>query len=404
MIKPDELYDTPNRLASHYSMFRVADRLLLTGHSHQAWPDRGFVGQQQAWRDAAEYVDEKWDRAFETAERVRRGYYRLLGDDGCELALGQNTHELVVRFLSGLRLQDRPRVVTTDGEFHTIRRQLDRLAEEGVEVVKVASLPAGTLAERVIQSVNDRTAAALVSSVLFHNAHIVPNLGAVSTACLQAGTELLVDAYHALNVVPFSVEQEQLDGAFIVGGGYKYCQLGEGNCFLRVPPDTKMRPVVTGWFAEFATLSDAADSKVKYGTGHARFDGATYDPTSHYRAAEVFDFFVELNLTPALLREVSQHQIELLARSFDVLDADPQIITRDRSVDLDAIGGFLALLSENAEEISRLLRERGVATDYRGEVLRLGPAPYLSDRQLSDAMEVLREVLQTVSSPTRFSA
>ncbi len=404
MIKPDELYGTPNRLASQYSKFRVADRLLLTGHSHQAWPDRGFEGQQQAWRDAAEFVDEKWDRAFEAAERVRRGYRRLLDDDGGELALGQNTHELVVRLLSGLPLKDRPRLVTTDGEFHTIRRQLDRLAEEGVEVVKVPSLPAGTLAERVMQSLNDRTAAALVSSVLFHNAQIVPNLGAVSAACRQAGTELVVDAYHALNVVPFSVEQQELDGAFIVGGGYKYCQLGEGNCFLRVPPNTKMRPVITGWFAEFVTLSDAADSKVKYGTGHARFAGATYDPTSHYRAAEVFDFFEEWNLTPALLREVSQHQIELLARSFDALDADRQIITRDRSVDLDAIGGFLSLHSKNAKEISRLLREQGVATDYRGDVLRIGPAPYLSDRQLSDAMEVLREILQTVSSPTRFLA
>ncbi len=397
MIKPDELYGTPNRLASQYSKFRVADRLLLTGHSHQAWPDRGFEGQQQAWRDAAEYVDEKWDRAFEAAERVRRGYRRLLGDDGGELALAQNTHELVVRLLSGLPLKDRPRLVTTDGEFHTIRRQLDRLAEEGVEVVKVPSLPAGTLAERVIQSVNDHTAAVLVSSVLFHNAQIVPNLGAVSTACRQAGAELLVDAYHALNVVPFSVEQEGLDGAFIVGGGYKYCQLGEGNCFLRVPPDTEMRPVVTGWFAEFATLSDAADSKVKYGTGHARFAGATYDPTSHYRAVAVFDFFEELNLTPALLREVSQHQIELLAQSFDALDADPQIITRDKSVDLDAIGGFLALYSKRAQEISRLLRERGVATDYRGDVLRLGPAPYLSDSQLSGAMDILKEVLQAIS-------
>ncbi len=118
----------------------------------------------------------------------------------------------------------------------------------------------------------------------------------------------------------------------------------------------------------------------------------------------MFDFFDELNLTPALLREVSQHQIALLAGSFDALDADPQVITRDRSVDLDAFGGFLALQSENAEAMSRLLRERVVATDYRADVLRLGPAPYISDRQLSDAMAVLREALQTVSSPTRFPA
>ena len=37
----------------------------------------------------------------------------------------------------------------TDGEFHTIRRQLDRLAEEGVHVVKVAAQPVETLAERL---------------------------------------------------------------------------------------------------------------------------------------------------------------------------------------------------------------------------------------------------------------
>ena len=32
---------TPNALAPHYARFRVAERLLLTGHSHQAWPDAG---------------------------------------------------------------------------------------------------------------------------------------------------------------------------------------------------------------------------------------------------------------------------------------------------------------------------------------------------------------------------
>ena len=30
---------------------------------------------------------------------------------------------------------------------------------------------------------------------------------------------------------------------------------------------------------------------VEYPKGGMRFAGATYDPTSHYRAARVFDFF-----------------------------------------------------------------------------------------------------------------
>ncbi len=393
-MTPEGLYASPNALAPHYRRFRVAERMLLTGHSHQAWPDVGLEAQQRAWLDAAEYADDKWEQAFAVADRVRRGFARLLDDSNGAIALGANTHELVVRWLSALPLGRRPRVVTTTGEFHTIRRQLDRLAEEGISVVKVPALPAATLAERLAQTADGRTAAVLVSAVLYGNAHIVPRLAQVLDACQQVGAELLVDAYHALNVVPFSLRKEQLAGAFVVGGGYKYCQLGEGNCFLRVPADCTLRPVITGWFSEFEMLA-AGDpaTPVAYGPGTARFAGATYDPTSHYRAARVFDFFEEQKLTPELLRSVSQHQVDVLARAFDALDADPRVIARDRGVTLSELGGFLALRSPGAAELSRRLRQRDVWTDYRADVLRFGPAPYLSDAQLGDAMHALGSVI-----------
>src|SRR2546425_3740617 len=149
MLRPEALYQSPNALAPHYGRFRVAERLLLTGHSHQAWPDCGFDGQSEAWADAAEHVDDKWERAFAKAERVRRGFAALLDDADGHIALGASTHELLVRFLSALPLVRRPRLVTTDGEFHTVRRQLDRLAEAGIEMVKVPYQPAGALAQRL---------------------------------------------------------------------------------------------------------------------------------------------------------------------------------------------------------------------------------------------------------------
>src|SRR5438477_7397030 len=303
----------PEQLATHYRRFRVTERILLTGHSHQAWPDVAFEAQQQAWLDAAELVDDVWEKAFEKANEVRRGFARLLDDSPDRIALAPNTHELVVRFLSGLNLGERPKLITTDGEFHTIRRQLDRLAEESIEVVKVAAMPAATLAERLARVVDDRTAAVLVSAVLYTNAHIVPNLRATLEACERVGAKLLVDTYHALNVVPFSIKKEALEQAYIVGGGYKYCQLGPGNAFLRFPADTRLRPVFTGWFSEFADLMKAPSGRVEYGPGPARFAGATYDFTSHYRAAAVFKFFEHQKLTPQKLRALSQHQIELLS-------------------------------------------------------------------------------------------
>ena len=392
-MDPASLHRSPNALASHYARFRVSERLLLTGHSHQAWPDCGFEAQAAAWLDAARYVDDKWEHAFARAERVREGFARLLGDAGDGIALAPNTHELVVRLLSALPLRARPRLVTTDGEFHTIRRQLDRLAEEGLEVARVAETPLESLAARLARAVDDRTALVLVSAVFFDTGRIARGLAEVAASCRRRGAALLVDVYHALNVVPVSLAEDGLGDAFVVGGGYKYCQLGEGNCFLRLPPGTELRPVVTGWFSEFTALAERqGPGRVAYGQGGDRFAGATYDPTSHYRAAAVFDFFCEQELTPALLREVSQHQIGVLASGFDALDLDPAVVSRERDVPLSEIGGFLALRSPRATSLARELHARGVLTDARGDVLRLGPAPYLSDPQLREALGILAEV------------
>ena len=393
-MDPASLYGSPNALAPHYSRFRVAERLLLTGHSHQAWPDIGFEAHARAWRDAAEFVDDKWEHAFAQAELVRQGFARLLGDARGGIALAPNTHELVVRLLSALPLRERPRLVTTDGEFHTIRRQLDRLAEEGLDVVRIAEAPLESLAERLGQAVNDRTALVLVSLVFFDTGLIATGLGEVASRCRRHGSRLLVDVYHALNVVPVSLAELGLADAFVVGGGYKYCQLGEGNCFLRMPEGTDLRPVVTGWYSEFSALEDRQRGvRVAYGQGGDRFAGATYDPTSHYRAAAVFQFFRDQGLTPQLLREVSQHQIGVLASAFDALHLDPAVVSRD-SWPLHGIAGFLALRSPAATALSHKLKAWGVRTDARGNILRLGPAPYLSDQQLRDAVAALGEAVR----------
>jgi kynureninase len=385
---------SPTTLARHYSRFRVGERLLLTGHSHQAWPDVGFEAQQQAWLDAAEFVDDKWERAAEHANRVRAGFARLLGDTPANIALGQNTHELVTRWLSALPFRQRQRLVTTDGEFHTIRRQMDRFADEGIEVKKVAAHPVDTLADRLAREVTDHTLAVLVSSVLFETSAIVPGLDRIAAACATHGTELLVDAYHHLNVVPFDVSAMGLHSAFVTGGGYKYCQLGEGNCFLRVPEDRNLRPILTGWFAEFDAIESTRQSRVTFGDGAAAFAGATYDPTSHYRAAAVFDFHQQQGLTPEELRRISQHQVGLLLSTFERLDVPPSA-ARIEPMSLEQRGGFVAVRTPHARDLAHRLRERGVFVDARGDILRMGPAPYLRDDQLTDAVAALGEMIRT---------
>ena len=398
MFKSEELYNSPNALARNYSHFKVSERLLLTGHSHQAWPDCGFEGQKQAFLDAAEFVDDKWERGFEKAAEVKKGYLGLLGGTG-NIALASNTHELLVKFLSALPLNKEFNIVTTDGEFHSIRRQLDRLAEEGIQIIKAESSPSMDVVEKLINKVNNKTVAVLVSKVFFGTGEIVDDLFPLLEKCEQVGAKLLIDAYHALNIIPFSLKEKKLERAFVTGGGYKYCQLGEGNGFLRFPEDAELRPVITGWYSEFGDLSKAKKKGgIQYGKGGDIFAGATYDPTSNYRAAEVFKFFNENHLTTTFLREISQHQISVLIEEFDKIDADPEIIRRNTDLELKNIGGFLVLYSKSARQISLQLKKEGVWTDYRGSSLRLGPAPYLSDSQLKDSMMILKKVLKSLTS------
>jgi kynureninase len=58
MTSLDSLRATPNALSIHYGRFDVAQRLLCTGHSHQAWPDVALHGQIEAFTDASAAVDE----------------------------------------------------------------------------------------------------------------------------------------------------------------------------------------------------------------------------------------------------------------------------------------------------------------------------------------------------------
>ena len=130
----------------------------------------------------------------------------------------------------------------------------------------------------------------------------------------------------------------------------------------------------------------------RYGDGAAAFGGATYDVTSHYRAASVFAFHLQQGLTPDRLRAISRHQVGLLKTEVERLDMSPSLATVVPMPD-ERRGGFLAIRIPNAKDVARRLRQRSVHVDARGDVLRLGPAPYLHDDQLRAAVEALGDVM-----------
>jgi kynureninase len=369
-------------LRAEYGAFLRPGRVLLTGHSHQAWPDAVRSAMSQAFDDAAEHVDDKWERAvFPLVERVGARVLERLGFDRSDpIAFGRSSHELAYRLLSCFG--PTPRVVTTTGEFHSMRRQLRRLEEAGASVTWVERDPVESLGERLVAELRRGADLLTFSTTFFEDATILGDAGRVIDEATKHGVHVLCDAYHGYGALELEwpAARELL---FVTAGGYKYAQFGEGICFMRAPPGSALRPVYTGWFADFAALADAgARGPVGYASGGERWSGATFDPVAFYRAEAALDVFDRHGLTPSALRALSVAQT---TRIVGALDSGGLAIVSPR--DAARRAGFVAARVAGAGEVVKALRADGVFVDARGDLLRLGPAPYLTDPELDHGLE-----------------
>jgi selenocysteine lyase/cysteine desulfurase len=385
------------KLAPHYSNFDVSNRLLFTGHSHQAWPDVAKEGLQESFDVAASKVDNKWEAAFEKVEKLRRYLRNFYDDPDGKYCLGENTHHLLVSWLSSFDLKNKPKIITTDSEFHSMSRQLKRLKEEGLEIVTVDG-HADDIAKKIEHQIDNRVSAVMLSRVYFNSGIVNQHITEIAERTRSNDIPLLIDDYHGTNVVPLSISDENLTDCYFLIGGYKYLQWGEGNCFLRYPESCDLRPAITGWFSSFSELDESKeDEKVSYTDPNQRFASGTFDSTSQFRAAKVVDFFETMGLTRQLLHKQYQAHITLLRNVFLDRNFDPEVIRLAHQQPVENMGGFLALQSPFARTIRAQLMEKGVFTDARGDILRFGVAPYITTQQINKAIDALERVVSKIN-------
>ena len=97
--------------------------------------------------------------------------------------------------------------------------------------------------------------------------------------------------------------------------------------------------MLTGWYSEFGALDPRSRerSRTAPAATFRRRDVRTDEPLPR---GAVFRFFADKRLDAPFLRDVSQHQIGVLADTFDALGVDPAVIDRDRSTPRSEIAGF----------------------------------------------------------------
>jgi kynureninase len=151
LYSSEEINNLALSLQPFYSRFKVATRLLFSGHSHQAWPDAALNGMREYEEVVAELVDKKWGIVFEKIEVLKRYLREYYEDPLGHYSYGTNTHTLLVSWVSSLDLEKKRKIITTTGEFHSLYRQL-QLSQfhKTADIVEVKVEPIETLTERLL--------------------------------------------------------------------------------------------------------------------------------------------------------------------------------------------------------------------------------------------------------------
>jgi selenocysteine lyase/cysteine desulfurase len=372
------------------------ERLHFAAHSHHLWPDASFDGQVRAWVEANRFADRKWDLIFgEVVPEAQTHVARELNLPSPEtVVFAPNTHDLLLRIVSGVARKP-VRILSTDGEFHSFRRQAQRWEEAGEAVVTRVSL-------EPFETFDDRFMAAarrggfdlvLVSEVFFRTGQVFGRIADLAALADPAGPWVIIDGYHGFMATPTDLS-EVAGRVFYLAGGYKYAMAGEGVCFLHAPDGYCPRPVVTGWFAEFGDLSGLPGG-VQYRGDGGRFWGATMDATPLYRFNGVRRMLDDAGLTTA---DISAHAHRLMAR-FQTAAAGGEAGRLNAATLINPVTGdarrarFLAFRHDDAPAWRARLLDAGVITDVRDDVIRFGFGLYQDEADVERLIAVCRQGL-----------
>ncbi len=357
------------------SLGAAPERLHFAAHSHHLWPDASFAGQVECWDDAARLADRKWARVMgEVWPAAQRHVADELGSgDPGAIVFAANTHDFLIRLVAACPRSDpqRLRVLMSDGEFHSARRQFARWAEdEWLEIETVAVEPYDDFSERFLTAAQAGAHdLILVSQTLFGSGRMFDPVDELAALSRPGGPWVMIDGYHSFMATETPFSPAAAAGAFFLAGGYKYAMAGEGMGLMHCPPGYGPRPPLTGWYAEFDDLTLPA-GMVGYAKDAMRFMGATFDPSALYRFNHVRDALAANGLTTT---RISAHVAGLQTQLLEAIDqtalGQAELLN---PLNDGPHARFLAFRSPNTERWCRELAARDCLTDVRGDVLRVG--------------------------------
>ncbi len=277
-------------------------------------------------------------------------------------------------------------VVTTEGEFSAVAVVLAQYAALGrLRVTRALPNADGRwTAACVIEALQREPNAQLVvvSHVFYQDGQVFDGLPELAAACHTRGSALLVDAYHSLGALPFTMEELGCD--YLIGGCYKYLRGGPGIAFLAMAPDAadRVRPLDVGWFG----MEPGGDAWAAGGPplrvgGDAWLEGSPAVLT-YYQARSGLAFTLAIGVDR--LRAYSLEQLRymrelLLSQGIESKGGD------------EAHGAFLTIELPRVAELVRELSEQGIVIDERQGRVRICPDCLTTRSELEQVSNALKQ-------------
>jgi kynureninase len=329
------------------------------------------------------WADHWWDLSRDVGDLIAR----VLGGRPGTVQIQPNTSIALASVISCLNPGDveRRKVVTSGLDFPTTGYIWEAQRRTGFEAAIVPSEDGLTTPlDRLLESIDDRTALVALSHVSYRSSHRVDPVPIVERAH-RAGALVLLDCYQSAGIVEMDADRWGVD--FLIGGTIKWLCGGPACGYLYVRPGLipKLEPRLTGWFAHAEPFA-FEHAPMKYADTVRRFAQGTANIPGLYSCREGLRIVLQVGL--GTIAAESRRRTSWLVEA-----ARTGGFRVNSPASVDDRGGVVMIDVEDPGAVALRLRERGVLVDWRpGVGLRVGPHFFNTDEEVHRFMEILAEV------------
>jgi kynureninase len=343
-------------------------------HFYDAWATKGVRAWEESW----------WSLVAGLGDLVAP----LIGAEGGEVAFQPNVTLAHAVVLSAFDFtKRRNRIVTDAMHFPSILYLIDQQRRLGARVTVVPSEDGISVdTERLIDAIDENTAAVSLSHILFKSA-FVHDVATIAERANRKGAITIIDGYQAVGTIPVDVRSLGVD--VYIGGCLKWLCGGPGAAFLWVDPRIggQLDPRLTGWLAHERPF--AFEPKLARRGDIWRFLHGTPNVSAFYAARPGIQIVREIGIEAIRAKSIRQ-----TGRLLELADARGYRCTTPR--DPARRGGTVAIDVENGYELSQCLKSLDILCDFRpGAGIRLSPHFYTRDDEIDAAIAAIAEVQAT---------